>query len=165
MPHGATTRETNTAIQVVIDETVQDVRVWKDDSGGGPLQGSLTNLKCSASRIPDEILPKLQELADSEAKTYITNTRLREACCFAPFFISQIHSLKFEGQALSGSGSLASYGIKDGSSISMVSTVSQGEGWCCCMGSTVPAGAWIKGSGGAVRTPVRVRLVHVVLLR
>jgi len=25
------------------------------------------------------------------------------------------------------------------------------------MGSTVPAGAWIKGSGGAVRTPVRVR--------
>ena len=49
------------------------------------------------------------------------------------------------------------YGIKDGSSISMVSTVSQGEGWCCCMGFTVPAGAWIKGSGGAVRTPVRVR--------
>ena len=49
------------------------------------------------------------------------------------------------------------YEIKDGSSISMVSTVSQGEGWCCCMGSTVPAGAWIKGSGGAVRTPVRVR--------
>jgi len=144
-----TTRETNTPAQVVIDEAVEDVRVWND--GGGVMTPGTTHLKCSASRTADEIIPKLQELADSEAKTFITNVNLREACCFAPFFLAQIHSLSFEGEALSGSSTLESYGIKDGSRISMATTVSRGEGWCCCMGSTVPAGAWIKGGGGAQR--------------
>ena len=149
MPLRCTVQEVKAPAQVVIDEAVQDVRVWRDGESG--LTAGTTNLKCSANRTADEIIPKLQELADSESKTYITNIRLRDACCFAPFFLSQIHGLSFEGQALGGSSTLESYGIKDGSHISMMTTVSSGEGWCCCMGYTVPADSWIKGGGGAMR--------------
>ena len=127
-------QEAAASVKLTIDEEQQTVKAWSD--GGLAMQ---PNIKCSSSTTGGQVLEKLQALADEQCQSMLKREIQKKP---GKFVKMEVVGLKFEGEPLEMSGTLASYGIKEGTTTISADTIyTHGEA-CCACDCCIPDGAW-----------------------
>ena len=126
-------QEVSASVTLTIDEEQQNPKAWS--SGGLGMQA---NIKCSSSTTGAQVLEKLRVLADEQSVAMLKREIQKKP---GKFVKMEIVRLKFEGEPLD-SGTLASFGFKEGTFTISVDTIyTHGEA-CCACDCCIPDGAW-----------------------